>query len=114
MARNGERRPFLCGVGTVRWFELVPWLSREELRRDAGEGEGDRCRERGMALASSGFLMNTHSYLSISGRTVNTKHSPVPKKPDVAPLFFLSLQSEERNAPHTSPSVVFMSSTVGS
>jgi len=32
---------------------------------------------------------------------VNTKHSPVPKKPDVSPFFFLSLQSEERNAPHT-------------
>ena len=69
MARNGERRPFLCGVGTVRWLELVLRPSGEEPRRDAGEGDGDRCRERGTALASSGFLMNTHSYLSVSGRT---------------------------------------------
>lgn len=69
MARNGERRPLLCGVGTVRRFELVLWPSGEEPRRDTGEGEGERWRERGTALASSGFLMNTHSYRSVSGRT---------------------------------------------
>lgn len=69
MARNGDRRPFRCGVGTARWLELVPRPSGEELSRDTGPGEGDRWRERGTALASSGFLMNTHSYLSISGRT---------------------------------------------
>lgn len=69
MARNGERRSLLCGVGTVRRFELVLLLFGEELSRDEGTGEGDRWRDRGTALASSGFLMNTHSYLSVSGRT---------------------------------------------
>lgn len=69
MARNGERRSLLCGAGTVRRFELLLLLFGEEPSRDAGTGEGDRWRDRGTALASSGFLMNTHSYLSVSGRT---------------------------------------------
>lgn len=69
MARNGDRRPFRCDTGTVRRLGLALRLCGEELSGAVGMGDGDRWRERGMALASSGFLMNTHSYLSISGRT---------------------------------------------
>lgn len=68
IARNGERRCLIkSNLGTVRWFEIVVRLSEEQ-------GDGERWRgERGMALASSGFLMNTHSYLSISGCTFQPK-----------------------------------------
>lgn len=74
-ARNGDRRPLLCGEGTARWLGLELRLSREEPSRDSGAGEGERCRERGTALASSGFLMSTHSYLSASGRTWAAGHT---------------------------------------
>lgn len=76
IARNGDRRPFLCGAGTVRRLGLALRLSGEELSGGVGTGDGERWRERGMALASSGFLINTHSYLSISGRTWEAGESP--------------------------------------
>lgn len=67
VARNGDRRPLPGAEGTARCWGLE--LSREEPSGDAAAGEGERCRERGTALASSGFWMSTHSYLSASGRT---------------------------------------------
>lgn len=109
--RKGDRRleGSAAGLSTGRLLssELCPSVG-------ASSSAGSSLLWALMEEASSGWRITTHSYLSISGFSLKTKHSPVPKKLSLFPPRLRSSQSVERKAPHTSASQVRMSSRVGS